>query len=64
MSRGGLHRTVACSSVVPLSSEHADTALVMFWNRAGLESTLFEKVCQSWRTMSSSMSPIELNMLE
>jgi hypothetical protein len=66
MSSGGLKRTAACRRVIPLSSEHADIdiALAMFRKSDGFERTVDRKVSQSWRTMSSSMSPMELNMVE
>jgi hypothetical protein len=64
MSSGGLKRTAACRRVMPLSSEHDDIALAMFRNEAGLERTDDRKVFQSWTMMSSTMSPMELNMVD
>lgn len=64
MSSGGLKRTAACRRVMPLSSEHDDTALAMFRHEAGLERTDDRKVFQSWTMMSSTMSPMELNMVD
>jgi len=64
MSSGGLKRTAACRRVMPLSSEHDDIALAMFRHEAGLERTDDRKVFQSWTMMSSTMSPMELNMVD
>ena len=48
---------------MPLSAEHAATAPARFWKTSGLDRTLERKLSQSSEEMSSSMSPMELNIM-
>ena len=63
MSKGGLKRTAAWRSVMPLSSEHAAMALQMFRKSVASDRTTDRNVSQSWRTRSSRVLAMAMDMV-